>query len=271
MKTVIDAIINLIQNPVFNVSDVNTGNNRINMVGDGLEYYIKSLFSGEDDINTVFSYTGNSSNPPDIMIKGGDAIEVKKVTNHNSAIALNSSFPKQIIKNNDPMISKQCRLAEDWEKKDMIYAIGAVKNQKLTHLTFIYGKNYAAPSYVYENIKNKIKEGVEGIPGVEFTETRELGKIKNLDPSGATDLRVRGMWHIQSPWKLFKEVYQPKGRAFEFFSIIDDEKWEQLPRTEELLELSKTIDGLEISDIEIQSTEDQMTRIGAKLITYGID
>ncbi len=55
---------------------------------------------------------------------------------------------------------------------------------------------------IYQTIKSRIKQGVETIEGVEFTETKELGKIKKVDPLGITDLRVRGMWHIQSPFKV---------------------------------------------------------------------
>ena len=45
-------------------------------------------------INNVFSYLGNQNNPPDIIVRGGDAIEVKKIQSIGSAIPLNSSYPK---------------------------------------------------------------------------------------------------------------------------------------------------------------------------------
>ena len=58
-------------------------------MGDALEYYIKDLFCNslhENDIekkNIIyeenFSYFGNQNNPPDFIVKDGDAIEVKKL------------------------------------------------------------------------------------------------------------------------------------------------------------------------------------------------
>ncbi|CUU71099.1 NgoPII restriction endonuclease [Campylobacter hyointestinalis] len=68
-------------------------------MGDSLENFISDLFCDtvlEADESKkllkkseVFSYIGNNNNPPDFMLRGGDAIEVKKIENANSTIALN--------------------------------------------------------------------------------------------------------------------------------------------------------------------------------------
>jgi hypothetical protein len=57
-------------------------------VGEALESFVKDAFVNcirtESEIeklekyNEAFSWLGNQNHPPDIMIKGGDAIEVKK-------------------------------------------------------------------------------------------------------------------------------------------------------------------------------------------------
>lgn len=57
-------------------------------MGESLEEYIKDLFAGVLDVTSdeirdaliqnAFSYTGNQNNPPDAMLWGGDAIEIKK-------------------------------------------------------------------------------------------------------------------------------------------------------------------------------------------------
>ena len=39
--------------------------------------------------NEVFSYLGNNSNPPDAMLRGGDAIEIKKLETDSKELALN--------------------------------------------------------------------------------------------------------------------------------------------------------------------------------------
>src|ERR1700733_11111997 len=98
------AIANLIKDPVVDLSSYYVGSNRINNVGEALETYTKDLFCGtlkEENISKkdkaygdYFSYIGNQNNPPDVMIKNGDAIEIKKIENLNSGIALNSSYPK---------------------------------------------------------------------------------------------------------------------------------------------------------------------------------
>ena len=49
----------------------------------------------------VFSYLGNTSNPPDMIIKDGDAIEVKKIEGFNT-LMLNSSYPKQKLYSSSP-------------------------------------------------------------------------------------------------------------------------------------------------------------------------
>ena len=100
MANVIDAIINLIENPIISLKQMYLGSNRVNNVGDALETYVQDLFIGQYDLpddlrlqqlSEIFSYKGNTSNPPDLMLKGGDAIEVKKIESRNSDLALNSS------------------------------------------------------------------------------------------------------------------------------------------------------------------------------------
>lgn len=123
MANIINAIIYLIQNPITDLKDSYLGNNRINNVGDALERYVQDLFIdgfdlSENDRNTRisehFSYLGNTSNPPDMMLKGGDAIEVKKIESKNSDLALNSSYPKAKLFANNPMLTDACKTAEHW-------------------------------------------------------------------------------------------------------------------------------------------------------------
>ena len=43
---IIDAIINLVENPITNLIEYNQGKNRANNTGAALEEYIKNLFAG---------------------------------------------------------------------------------------------------------------------------------------------------------------------------------------------------------------------------------
>ena len=94
MSNIIDAIINLVNSPVTVLSKGVDNKNRANSMGDSLENYIKDLFSNSFESKTIedklvkhsdtFSYLGNNSNPPDAILKNGDAIEIKKIESNNS-------------------------------------------------------------------------------------------------------------------------------------------------------------------------------------------
>ena len=134
MSNIIQAFISIVNNYQTNVQTLTQGNNRANNMGEGLENYIKDVFANtlyEEDIPTkleklsdTFSYQGNKNNPPDLILKNSDAIEIKKIESKNSAIALNSSYPKAKLYANSPMITTACRACEEWDEKDMIYTIG---------------------------------------------------------------------------------------------------------------------------------------------------
>jgi hypothetical protein len=144
---ILNAIINLVENPIFELKKIYIINNRANSMGEALEEYVKDLFANtltEIDINKrkikhseVFSYLGNQNNPPDCIIRGGDAIEIKKIESKSSALALNSSYPKAKIFSTSKMITNACRECEEWKEKDIIYAIGVVNKNKLHSLCFV--------------------------------------------------------------------------------------------------------------------------------------
>lgn len=277
---IIDAIMNLVNNPVTHLVNYYQGRNRANNAGDALEEYIKDLFAdsfecNEKDrleaINRAFSYLGNNSNPPDAMLRGGDAIEVKKIESDGATLALNSSYPKHTIKSSSDMISAACKQAEDWTEKDIIYAVGVVRNNKLRHLCMVYGLDYCASEECYSRIKNTIKNGVESIPRVEFAESRELGRINKVDPLGITYMRVRGMWGIANPWHVFSYVYtRDKSKAFNFMCIINTTKWSTFDNTEELIALSEKCDNLTVSDVRIKNPDNPAQLIDAKLISFSV-
>ena len=114
MSNLINAIINVINNPILELKTHYSNKNRANNSGDALEEFIKDLFADSFNLasedrnrkwNEVFSYLGNSNNPPDIILKGGDALEVKKIESKDASLALNSSYPKHTLRKDSPMIS----------------------------------------------------------------------------------------------------------------------------------------------------------------------
>lgn len=280
-NNIINAIVHLIHNPIIHLENIYLGRNRINNIGDALERYVQDLFIdgfnlNENDRNMVisehFSYLGNTSNPPDMMLRHGDAIEVKKIESNNADLALNSSYPKAKLFANNPMLTTACRDAEVWEVRDMLYAVGVVNEGQLRSLAFVYGDDYCAEQEIYETIKNRIKTGVETIDGVEFTTTKELGKIKRIDPLGITNLRVRGMWHIENPFKVFSYVYQRNfDHQFNFMAIINDEKWQSLNNIDILTTSIENHPNASLSDILIKNPNNPAQLIPAKLIQFFVE
>lgn len=257
------------------------GNNRANSMGDALELFVRDIFCDSFNLTEVeanekyshfFSYIGNASNPPDIILRGGDAIEVKKIEGFSS-IALNSSNPKQTLKSTSPMITNACKHCEDdiggWEEKDLIYFVGNVNSNKLKCLNIIYGDCYSASNEIYSRIKNKMKNGVEEIQGVEFIPTNEIGKLKHVDPLGITDLRIRGMWHIENPKKVFNYVvdqYYDEEKELNVFLIMKKEKYESFSIEDRQIVENNNL--LQIIDIRIKNPDNPANLMDAKLIVY---
>ena len=217
MKTnTLKAIVNIIKNNINNLEQYQNLHykNRINNKGEALENLIKNSLCNSYNSNDIekinlqneyFSYLGNQNNPPDLIIKNGDAFEIKKIESNEGNIQLNSSFPKNKLYRNSKMLTDACKNCEDnWLEKDICYAIGCFNN-KSQSIWFVYGDCYCAKPEVYAKIKNQITKSIEEIE-IALTQTNEIAKVKKVDPLGITDLRVRGMWGIQHPSKVFSYI-----------------------------------------------------------------
>lgn len=280
MATVIDAIENLVRNPVTSLGWEYRSRNRANGMGEALEEYVKDLFAGTfgasdverlDAFERTFSYLGNNSNPPDAMLRGGDAIEVKKIEALDASLALNSSYPKHTLRADSPMISEACRDSENWDEKDILYVVGSVFNGQLRHLAMVYGLDYCASEPCYQRLKATIRNGVNSIDGVEFAETRELGRVNRVDPLGITYLRVRGMWGIENPWSVFDYVYRRDMRkSMNFMCLVNERKWQTLAGTERLEDLAAREPRLGLSKVRIKDPDNPARLNDARIITFSV-
>ena len=281
MTNILQALKNLTENPITDISAryQANGRNRANNMGEALEAYVKDLFCNtfniqdETEKNRVcseqFSYIGNQNNPPDLMIANGDAIEVKKIESVGSQIALNSSYPKDKLYSDSPMITQDCRECENWREKDIIYIVGAMQQDKLKALWFVYGDCYAASKDIYERIKNKISEGVNSLPDVEFSETKELGRVNKVDPLGITYLRIRGMWGIDNPLHVFEYITNiERDSDLTINAIMLTEKYNSFPESDRQAIENIALDNFTISDVEIKSPNNPARLLGAKLIKF---
>src|SRR5574344_1158769 len=279
MVNILTAIKNLIDNPIIELTSHYSGRNRANGVGDALEKFTKDLFANtllETDeyqktlkYNEVFSYQGNQNNPPDIILKDGDSIEVKKVQGNANALALNSSYPKSKLYSSSTMITEACKNCEQWSEKDIIYIVGNTDDSKLKSLWFVYGDCYAANKSTYERVKNTIIDGLHSIPNIELAPTNELGKIKKVDPLGITDLRVRGMWSIFHPVKVFD--YLPKmnlNNNFKFYCVMREEKFNSFSEIDKNAILLIQDKNFKISDLKIKNPDNPAELMNIKFIEF---
>lgn len=281
MPNLIDAIYCLVTDFSGSLNRETHGLNRANQMGVALEEWVKDLFANtlhtanEQErlvqLSNTFSYLGNQNNPPDMILKNGDAIEVKKVMGKDATLALNSSYPKAKLLAESPLITQQCKMCEpNWVEKDIIYVVGVVpKNESLQSLCMVYGVDYAAHHEIYERIKNTITAGIGTISDVEFAPTNELAKVKKVDPLGITDLRVRGMWSIASPFKVFDYVYQRDGeKSFNFMCLINLDKYQSFDNTGKIERLVGQIGDFQINDVLIKNPNNPAQLKAAKLITF---
>ncbi len=260
----------------------NSVQNRANQMGDALEDYVKNAFAdcvGEVDRNSVitkrssiFSYLGNSTNPPDAMLKGGDAIEIKKLeTLNTSLLQLNSSFPKNKLCSDNPKISKTCRECEKWNEKDIIYVVGQVNGSDLQNIFFVYGDVYCDSHEVYEKVEKTIKDGIKTLDSVELAETNELGRINKVDHLGISDLRVRGMWLIKTPFKQFSHLYEndKENYLFRLIAIIPESKYNSFSNKKHFEKFCKS-NNVSITNEKLEDPQNPAKLINCIIIKYSL-
>jgi hypothetical protein len=252
---------------------------RINAVGQQLEYYVKDAISGSfksaikegKRYEGVFSYLGNQNNPPDLIIKGGDAFEVKKIQTFKANLALNNSPPKNELNCKDSRITKHCRKVDggQWTSKEIFYVIGWVQNRKIKYLYFIQGRCFAADKEIYQRRATGLKKNIEkyfASEGLESTKTRELGRINRMDPLGITNFRIRGMWEIQNPIKVFSYLYSyDKTKDFSLIALMLKNKFDSFPKNDAaiLMEDKK----INLRDVKVKNPNNPAEMIDGKLIT----
>lgn len=282
MTNILDAIYNIAQRDELEIKDITFGSNRANNMGEGLEAFIKDAFTNMFDqpdknkrnikYKEVFSFQGSKRNPPDLMLRNGPAIEVKKIESLTTELQLNSSHPKQTLKSNSPFITKKCVDCEDWSEREFIYVIGHIpKNtSRLSSLWFVYGDIYSASEETYLSLKDDIATNIDEMPDVEFSETNEIGRVNQVDPLGITNLRIRGMWLLQPPYKVFDYIHNyENGKRFQCFAIIPTSKFNSFP-DESINRLEET-EGVVITDVNVNDPDNPVDLIECKLIEFKVE
>ena len=275
MSNTLQAIYRAAQNGNQKLVDVYKAMNRANAMGDALEEYVKDIYSGvssDDKAEAIakhsktFSFVGTQNHPPDLMLRKSDAIEVKKVGGFANVIQLNSSYPKSKLHHDDTRITKVCRECEDWKIRDIVYIVGCVNNNELKMLWFVYGDCYAASREMYESVRKTVRKSLAD-GNFAIKSTNELAQVPGVDPLGITALRVRGLWTIKNPARVFDYLYKfDKSKSFQGACVMKKEKYLSFPLNDrKLLESSKLIS---VVDAKAQSPDNPADLLDVKLISF---
>ena len=274
---VVRALLNLIEDKYAMVGQTRDGLRRANTQGDSLEEFVKDAFAGslearnhverETKHGIAFSYTGNSNNPPDAMVRGGVAIETKKLGGARGDIQLNSSHPKDVIYATDSRITEEARRAEEWEAKDLVYAIGQLAGGHLRRLWLVYGDCIAAASEKYESTWNAISKLIAEDSGLRLAPSNELASVRGIDPLDRTKLRVRGMWILANPNVLFDDLTSDESRT-QFYVLLKEETYKNLPEDDRRELESMALSGLQNRLVTIPDPNNSNEELEARFIGY---
>jgi len=215
----------------------------------------------------TFSWRGSANHPPDFMIFNGDAVEVK-VHGNIGQIQLNSSPPKRTLKSTDPRIQDGCRTCEEWTEKDFLYFVGKANDEYVEALWLIDGRCIADSENTYDVIFDKLALTVSDLGGVPGN---EIGRLNKVDALKATSLRIRAMWLLDHPAKIFEDFFSPpEQNAFVLNALIDLEKWNTYPQEQIDLVDSLGDAGLRVEKILIPDSESQDKKREAVHISWKI-
>jgi len=285
MPDVLTAIADIVHHRAFVLPNADPGHTRVNTVGGAFETYCKDRLAGLEPGNDVarmalyestFSYQGGANNPPDAMYRGGnegDAFEFKKFSGTASRdIPLNSSPPKDCLRADSYGLAQESIDCEPWTQRDLFFICGGVPAQS-TMLNWIWIADahlMAAKQECYHDLHAKLQRSISEIHGLSFSPTRELGRVNELDPRKATHLRIRAMWTIQAPGKLFEDVAGVvHGDAPVLHAILTKAKWDSMPADSRArVETLRSTPGFTLKDVLVPSPNNPQDQIQSILIRY---
>jgi hypothetical protein len=225
--------------------------------GKPFENFAKNMFAGclgalsshvDAAWERTFSWRGSANHPPDFMIRSGDAVEVK-IHGGIGQIQLNSSPPKRTLKVTDTRIQEGCRTCENWTEKDFLYFIGKANDEYVEALWLIDGRCIADNANTYDLIFDKLALTVSDLGG---EPGNEIGRLNDVDPLKATSLRIRAMWLLEHPARVFQSVFVPADQgSFVLNVLVSAEKWDAYSKeqVDAVMELSHK--GLNIRRTDI--------------------
>ena len=126
---------------------------------------------------------------------------------------------------------------------------------------------FCAKEAVYQTIASTITNGLNQIPGISLSPTKELARVNGVDSLGITNLRVRGMWTISSPNKLFENIVNYDETAqFQLFCVMTTKKYKSFPQNDRDNLIAKQ--GVNISMRVVPDPNNNAKNLGVTIISY---
>lgn len=97
---------------------------------------------------------------------------------------------------------------------------------------------------------------------------KELGRVNQVDPLGITNLRIRGMWQIENPRKVFKYLHETTGSEFELVCIIPEEKYISFSKESKLKIEQIQNDNFSVRNIQVKNPNNPAKLIDCRLIKF---
>ena len=206
-----------------------------------------------------------------MIIQGGDAVVIKTIKTYRGSLTINNYPPKDRIMWNDPWIVKNCREIDggQWNSKDVFYATGWIEKRRMKYLIFIQGSCFIPEEKVYnkkiQGLKKNIYDYVDS-EGLEANRTISLAKVSNLDPLGITNLKIKGVWNIENPLRIFSNTFSyDQKQDFTLIPLVFKKRFDSFPKKD--VDAIVNDNQIEIKDVKIKNPNNPQKKIQAKLIT----
>lgn len=93
-----------------------------------------------------------------------------------------------------------------------------------------------------------------------------------MTPLGVTDLRIRGMWHIENPHKIFSYLNKVDANAtFQVVCLMKTEKFDSFPTADKIALQNLTKANYSFEDTQIKNPNNPAQLLDCKLITFKVN
>ena len=100
----------------------------------------------------------------------------------------------------------------------------------------------------------------------------EIGRFNDVDALKATSLRVRAMWLLEHPARVFQSIFQlPEVGKFVLNVLVAAQKWDSYPKDEIDTVSALSRYGLRINRVEIPDSGKPGEKLAAVHIAWEVD